>query len=84
MDPGQNFFTWIGSNFCCSDQVESAIFGLGLALENFPLESQVFQFFALWIKKSHWVGSKLGGPLILLLVKSMLGSGQGLSLDKYR
>jgi len=31
-----------GSNFCCLGWVGSAIFGLGLALENFPLDFQIF------------------------------------------
>jgi len=31
------FLTWVGLvNFFCSGQVKSAIFGLGLDLENFP------------------------------------------------
>jgi len=34
MGPGENFLTQVGS----------AIFGLGLALENFHLKSQFFQF----------------------------------------
>jgi len=42
MGPGQNFLTWIGS----------AIYGLGLDLENFPLKSQ------------KEPGSKAGRPLI--------------------
>jgi len=42
MGPGQNF--WPGSG-----QVRSAIFGLGLNLE--ISQSQIFQFFTLWVKK---------------------------------
>jgi len=41
MGQGQIFFTWIGL----------ALFGLGLDLEIFPWKSQIFQFFALWVKK---------------------------------
>jgi len=43
-------------------QVGSAIFGLGLVLENFALTSQIFQFFALWVKKiSLGLGQKVPG-----------------------
>jgi len=38
-----------GSKFLA--QVGSAIFGLGLRLENFSLKSQIFQFFSLWLNK---------------------------------
>jgi len=33
-------------------RVGSAIFGLGLSFENFPSKSQIFQFFALRVKKN--------------------------------
>jgi len=36
MDLGQKFFNQAGSIFSSSDQVKSAIYGLGLDLENFP------------------------------------------------
>jgi len=36
MGPGQKFLTWVGSIFCGSGRVGSAIYGLGLNLENFP------------------------------------------------
>jgi len=42
-------------------RVGSAIFGLGLGLENFPTKSQIFQFFALWVKKNlDWSGQNPG------------------------
>jgi len=40
MGPGQNFLTWVRSNFCCSVQVGSDIFDLGMDLEIFPSESK--------------------------------------------
>jgi len=76
----QIFLTQFGSGW-----VRSAIFGLGLALENFPLKSQIFLLFALVVKKnlieskSTWV--KDGLACYLLLVKGMLGSGQSPSLN---
>jgi len=60
MGPDQKFLTWVGS----------AIYSLGLKLENFPLERKTFQFFSLRIKKNLFVsgrkvpGSKPGRPLI--------------------
>jgi len=36
MGPGQKFLTQVGSIFCDSGWVGSAIYGLGLNLENFP------------------------------------------------
>jgi len=36
MGPGQNFLTRVGSIFCGSGRVRSAIYDLGLNLENFP------------------------------------------------
>jgi len=36
MGLGQKILTRVGSNFCCSGRVGSAIFGLGMDLENFP------------------------------------------------
>jgi len=64
----------------------SAIFGMGLGLENFPYKSQIFQFFPFGSKKSLQVRSKStrvkGGPASYLLwVKSMLGLGQSPSLN---
>jgi len=49
---------WVGSIFCCSDQVRLAIFGLVLGLENFPLKIPNFPIFSLGVKKLPWVGSK--------------------------
>jgi len=51
----KNFRPGLGQIFVA--RVGSA--GLGFALENFSINSQTFQFFALWgQKKSHQVGSK--------------------------
>jgi len=36
MGPSQKFLTGVGSNFWCLGWVGSAIFGLGMDLENFP------------------------------------------------
>jgi len=56
----------VGSNFCCLGQVGSAIFGLGMDLENFPQKCQIFQFFALRLKKMSLgqVEKYPGWPLI--------------------
>jgi len=64
-------------------RVGSTIFGLGLSLDNFPKKSQIFQFFALWVKKNiGWSqkvpGSELGWPLIYC--GSKVFSDQGPSL----
>jgi len=76
-DPGR-----VGSNFWCSGWVALAIFGLSLGLENFPQKSQIFQFFAIRVKKNlGGLGQKV--PWLasyLLRVKSMLVSCQGPSL----
>jgi len=68
--------------------LRSAIFVLGLVLENFPLKSQIFQFFALRVKKNliesgqELPGSKQGRFLIYCGLKyAWVGSGQGPSLD---
>jgi len=75
----------VRSIFCGLGQVGSAIYGLGLNLENFSQKCQIFNFFPFGSKKSLWVGSKStwveGWPASYLLrVKSKLGSGQGPSL----
>jgi len=51
MGPGQKILT----------QVRSAIYGLGLNLENFSKKHQIFQFFSFGSKKisSGWVGKYL-------------------------
>jgi len=79
MGPGQKFLTW----------VRSAIYGLGLNLENFPKKCQIFQLFSLRVKKNLFrLGQKVPGSKAswlnsyLLQVKSKLGSGQGPSLMK--
>jgi len=50
-------------------RVRSAIFGLGLALENFPLKSRFFQIFALQVKEisSGWVNKYLSQSRVGLL-----------------
>jgi len=72
MGPGKFFLTQVGS----------AIFGLGMDLENFPWKCQIFQFFALRVKKNV-IGSgrkvprsELGWPLIYWGVNCMFGSGR--------
>jgi len=84
---GSKFFDpdWVGSIFCGSGQVGSAVNGLSLNLENFPIKCQIFQLFPFGSKKSLQVESKstrVKGRLAsyLLQVKSKLGSGQGPSL----
>jgi len=67
---GSNFFDLgqVGSNFCCSGWVRSAIFGLGL--EIFPLNIPNFQYLPIGSKKDliglgqKVPGSKTGQPLI--------------------
>jgi len=58
MGPCQNFLAHFGL----------AIFVLGMELENFPLKCQIFQFFALRVKKKlsggKVPGSEPGRPLI--------------------
>jgi len=75
MGPGQNFLTLVRSGQIFISRVGSAIFSLGLAFENFPLKSYIFQFLPFGPKKisSGWV--KAGSASYLLWVKSMLGSG---------
>jgi len=76
-DPGQ-----VGSIFCGSGRVGSAIHGLGLNFGKFPLKmSKKFNFFTLGQEKSLWVGSEStriegGSASYLLRVKSKLGSGR--------
>jgi len=73
-DPGQ-----VGSIFCGSSQVGSAIYGLGLNLENFPYKCQIFQFFSFRVKKNLFgsgqkvPGSKAGWTLIYCGSKVSLG-----------
>jgi len=76
MGPGQNFLTLVGS----------AIYGLGLNLENFPQKYQIFHIFPLRVKKNLFgsdqkePGSKAGRPLIYCGSKvssGSVGSGQG-------
>jgi len=59
----QKILTWVVSNFGCSSQIGSTISGLGLALENFTLKSQIFQLF-LFRSGQKVPGSKLAWPLI--------------------
>jgi len=85
MGPGQKFLNRVWSNFCCSGWVGSAIFCLGL--EKFPLKISNLQFFPFGWKKYHRVRSKstrvrAGSASYLHRVKSMLGLGQGPSLNQ--
>jgi len=59
---GSKILTWPKSIFSSSGWVGSAIYGLGLDLENFPQKCQIFQFFSLQVKKisSGWVKNYLG------------------------
>jgi len=81
MGPGQKILTQVGLGQFFMARVGSAIYGLGLNLENFPLKYQIFQFFSLQAKKNLFglgqkvPGSKAGQPY-LLQVKSKLGSGR--------
>jgi len=67
-------------------QVGSAIYGLGLGLENCPKNIRFFNFFPSAQKKSLWVsgqkvpGSKASQPLIYC--GSKVSSGQGPSLEE--
>jgi len=81
MGLGQKFlgrvnFLWLG--------LGSAIYGLGLHLENFLLQPQIFQFFSLWVKKNLFgLGqkvrlSKKGQPLIYCGSKVYAGQGPSL------
>jgi len=77
-DPGQVNFLLLGLGW-----VESALFGLGLSLENFLLKISIFSLRGQ--KKSHRVGSIntwvwAGAASYLLWVRGMLGLGQGPSL----
>jgi len=86
MGLGQIFLTWVESGQVFVARVMSAIFDLGLALENFPLKSQIFQFFAFQVKK-NLIGSgqevprsNPGQPLIYCRSKvcfGQVGSGSG-------
>jgi len=51
MVPGKKILPQVRLGQYFVAQVGSANFGLGLALENFSLKSQIFKFFALWVKK---------------------------------
>jgi len=88
MGPGQNFFTGVRSVQFFVARVGSAIYGLGLNFENFPLKMSNFSiFFSSGQKKSLLVGSestrvKAGSASYLLRVKSKFGLGQGPSLPQ--
>jgi len=66
MGQGQKFLTRVGSGQIFVPLVGSAMFGLGLTLENFTLKSQ---FFALRVKKilSGWVKKYPGQSQVGLL-----------------
>jgi len=70
MGPGQNILTRGGSGQFFVAQVMSAIYGLGLNLENFPLKMSNFSIFFHSSQKNLFglgqkvPGSKAGWPLI--------------------
>jgi len=83
MGPGRKFLTRVWSNFTWS-----AIFGLGMDLEKFPLKCQIFQFFAIRVKKmsSGWVEKYLGQSRVGLLFtagQKYVRVGSGWSCDFY-
>jgi len=61
MGPDQKFWTWVGPDqfFCSSSQVGSAIYVLGLDLENFPLKCQIFNYFPFESKNLFGSGQKV-------------------------
>jgi len=72
--------TWVGSIFCGSGQVGSAIYGLGLNFKISPKNIKFLNFFPSDQIKLLWVGSEstrveAGSASYLLRVKSKLGSG---------
>jgi len=75
-----------GSIFCGSGWVVSAIYGLGLNLENSPKNVKFFNFFPFGSKKislgrvRKYPGRSWVGLLFILRVKSKLGSGKDPSL----
>jgi len=77
MGLGQKFLTRVGLAQFFVARVGSAIYGLGLNLENFCLKHQIFQFF-LFGSGQKVPGLKAGRPLIYCGSKVSLG--QGLSL----
>jgi len=72
MGPGQKFLTRVGSGQFFVARVGSAIYGLGLNFENFPLKmSNLSIFFHSDKKNCFWLGQKVPGlkpgqPLIPL------------------
>jgi len=86
MGLGQKTLTWVGSGrvkFLLFGSNRDSHFWFEFDLENFQVKSQIFQFFALWVKKNLiWLGQKVpGSAAYLLWVKGMLGLGQGPSLE---
>jgi len=59
MGRGQKFLTQVSLGQFYVAQVGSAILGLGLGLENFPLKSQFLKKISLWIKNLIGLGQKL-------------------------
>jgi len=87
MGLGQNFLTLVGSIFCCSGRVGSVQVShlwFGFKFEKFALKCQIFQFFALQVKKNLFgpgqkvPGSEADWPLIYCGSKVSLDQGPSL------
>jgi len=80
-DPRWVNFLWLWSGRVWSGLVGSAIYGLGLNLENFPRKCQIFQFFSLQVEKNLFglgqkvPGSKAGQHLTAGQKYARVGSG---------
>jgi len=89
MGSGLKTLTWVRSGQFFAARVGSAIFGLGLGLENFPQKSQIFKFFSPRVKKIAlgWVKKYPGQSQVSLLFTgdqkyARVRSDQGPSLNQ--
>jgi len=64
-------------------RIGSAVFGLGSGLENFPLKSQIFQFFSVRVKKIAlgWVKKYPGQRQVSLLFATGRDGSGPISID---
>jgi len=84
MGPGQKILTWVGSIFCGLGLVRSAIYGLGLNLENSPKRVKIFNFFPSGQKNLFGPGQRRIGILFTAGQKeAWVGSGQAPSLVRF-